>query len=77
MKEYGNENLGAFQPTRPLRGATNDGTKSTKAEKGFQPTRPLRGATLTSVFVSSVPRFQPTRPLRGATAQMTADAESC
>ena len=47
MKEYGNENLGAFQPTRPLRGATNDGTKSTLL---FQPTRPLRGATIMDWF---------------------------
>ena len=44
MEGYGNENPGAFQPTRPLRGATEIAHKLTDTIK-FQPTRPLRGAT--------------------------------
>ena len=44
MEGYGNENPGAFQPTRPLRGATKSQQKPRKAFL-FQPTRPLRGAT--------------------------------
>ena len=35
-----------FQPTRPLRGAT-DITADEVVSKQFQPTRPLRGATIT------------------------------
>ena len=45
MEGYGNENPGAFQSTRPLRGATRDMTAEEIAELEFQPTRPLRGAT--------------------------------
>ena len=45
MEGYGNENPGAFQPTRPLRGATEIAHKLTDTIK-FQPTRPLRGATM-------------------------------
>ena len=45
MEGYGNENPGAFQPTRPLRGATEIAHKLTDTIK-FQPTRPLRGATV-------------------------------
>ena len=44
MEGYGNENPGAFQSTRPLRGATNQIGDAALAEI-FQPTRPLRGAT--------------------------------
>ena len=44
MEGYGNENPGAFQPTRPLRGATYIGLIE-QLEFEFQPTRPLRGAT--------------------------------
>ena len=67
MEGYGNENPGAFQPTRPLRGATEIAHKLTDTIK-FQPTRPLRGATYLGVISASVDEiFQPTRPLRGAT----------
>ena len=38
--------LDAFQPTRPLRGATCISRRSSARRSGFQPTRPLRGATL-------------------------------
>ena len=56
-----------FQPTRPLRGATQWNFPLVyKAE--FQPTRPLRGATAWSFIAALQPlEFQPTRPLRGAT----------
>ena len=39
----------AFQPTRPLRGATPT-PRPTNATITFQPTRPLRGATKTLLF---------------------------
>ena len=45
MEGYGNENPGAFQPTRPLRGATVWGIAQVVDRAAFQPTRPLRGAT--------------------------------
>ena len=71
----------AFQPTRPLRGATISGGRSTQRSPEFQPTRPLRGATISGgrstqrspEFQPTLRReilrstFQPTRPLRGAT----------
>ena len=44
VEGYGNENPGAFQSTRPLRGATCLGVTRAHYIK-FQPTRPLRGAT--------------------------------
>ena len=44
MEGYGNENPGAFQSTRPLRGATAT-TTSSVVHALFQPMRPLRGAT--------------------------------
>ena len=45
MEGYGNENPGAFQPTRPLRGATTVCFRFLLRWRLFQPTRPLRGAT--------------------------------
>ena len=59
----------SFQPTRPLRGAT-DGSPGYISPFGFQPTRPLRGATICIPPSSIRDRFQPTRPLRGATAAL-------
>ena len=60
-----------FQPTRPLRGATNVAIPSPPYFLRFQPTRPLRGAT-TLVSAETTPtEFQPTRPLRGATQPAT------
>ena len=68
MEGYGNENPGAFQPTRPLRGATLYplalylcNVISTHA--------PLAGRDKISLLGLEYLRlFQPTRPLRGATA---------
>ena len=45
MEGYGNENPGAFQSTRPLRGATSQPITKVELLGEFQPTRPLRGAT--------------------------------
>ena len=67
MEGYGNENPGAFQSTRPLRGATSQPITKVERLGEFQPTRPLRGATPQSAFTCCVSVFQPTRPLRGAT----------
>ena len=55
-----------FQPTRPLRGATDDLQAPTSLFR-FQPTRPLRGATSLVYRLQVARMFQPTRPLRGAT----------
>ena len=67
------QNQRRFQPTRPLRGATDFLRQCERGER-FQPTRPLRGATsLESVFRLSLIIFQPTRPLRGATGQIRRD----
>ena len=68
MEGYGNENPGAFQPTRPLRGATL-GASFCGKDTRFQPTRPLRGATELLPYIDRGCRFQPTRPLRGATSR--------
>ena len=67
MEGYGNENPGAFQSTRPLRGATVEPKAVTASKLAFQPTRPLRGATRWSTAPKAKAVFQPTRPLRGAT----------
>ena len=62
-----------FQPTRPLRGATNATIRIILTTIKFQPTRPLRGATDDEhVPVTYYSQFQPTRPLRGATLFSTA-----
>ena len=56
-----------FQPTRPLRGATQIAFLIQVTEVIFQPTRPLRGATTATGNPTTKDTFQPTRPLRGAT----------
>ena len=68
VEGYGNENPGAFQSPRPLRGATYCASISTAWACRFQPTRPLQGATELINDQQLSPIFQPTRPLRGATA---------
>ena len=45
VEGYGNENPGAFQSPRPLRGATNPIRWRGFGIDEFQSTRPLRGAT--------------------------------
>lgn len=66
VEGYGNENPGAFQSPRPLRGATFELVEP-KRYKLFQPPRPLRGATALPFRAYALVIFQPTRPLRGAT----------
>ena len=56
-----------FQPTRPLRGATDANGGFIAIHLIFQPTRPLRGATIWRDTKCCAKKFQPTRPLRGAT----------
>ncbi len=67
VEGYGNENPGAFQSPRPLRGATCRGRRTTWRFCHFNPRAPC-GARRDGAVVRLVqPRFQPTRPLRGAT----------
>ena len=68
VEGYCNENPGAFQSPRPLRGATCRGRRTTWRFCHFNPRAPC-GARRDGAVVRLVqPRFQPTRPLRGATA---------
>ena len=70
MEGYGNENPGAFQPTRPLRGAT---VRNGLFIKFFQISThaPLAGRDKNvSPNQSIIEVFQPTRPLRGATGNI-------
>ena len=64
VEGYGNENPGAFQPTRPLRGATPC-PHSTISPSQFQPTRPLRGATRPTPPASLAARISTHAPLAG------------
>ena len=65
-----------FQPTRPLRGATNV-SPNQSIMLVFQPTRPLRGATGTEEHERNYEKFQPTRPLRGATPALRKPLPAC
>ena len=56
----------AFQPTRPLRGATAIVAEAIKSIK-ISTHAPLAGRDLRRCGSSLASRFQPTRPLRGAT----------
>ncbi len=67
MEGYGNENPGAFQPTRPLRGATAD-EFYVAALTNISTHAPLAGRDIfTKEQTDALAAFQPTRPLRGAT----------
>ena len=66
-KQKSDQKTKIFQPTRPLRGATQIAFLIHVTTVIFQPTRPLRGATNVSPNQSIIAVFQPTRPLRGAT----------
>ena len=65
MEGYGNENPGAFQPTRPLRGATARDPVSLARREKFQPTRPLRGATPHNIPISADCQISTHAPLAG------------
>ena len=67
MEGYGNENPGAFQPTRPLRGATVNNLAVTVEKLYFNPRAPCGARLGTRLMQGQTNRFQPTRPLRGAT----------
>ena len=68
MEGYGNENPGAFQSTRPLRGATV-AAKRTAHERPISTHVPLAGRDrLQETIFDLKMEFQPTRPLRGATS---------
>ena len=66
---YNAISAGQFQPTLPMRGATNYKPHYWRFCR-FQPTLPMRGATVAECRRRSlVERFQPTLPMRGATRQ--------
>ena len=65
MEGYGNENPGAFQSTRPLRGATSDHPWRNLWAWVFQPTRPLRGATRTPIKLRDCFLISTHAPLAG------------
>ena len=65
MERYGNENPGAFQPTRPLRGATLKAFGTASSLLLFQPTRPLRGATCGHRISAGACRISTHAPLAG------------
>ncbi len=70
MEGYGNENPGAFQSTRPLRGATAT-TTSSVVHALFQPMRPLRGATAPLWRRSRRSRISTHAPLAGRDGILT------
>ena len=65
VEGYGNENPGAFQSTRPLRGATSDHPWRNLWAWVFQPTRPLRGATRTPIKLRDCFLISTHAPLAG------------
>ena len=68
MEGYGNENPGAFQPTRPLRGATKACSAAQASPRCFNPRAPCGARLALLSAATSGRKFQPTRPLRGATS---------
>ena len=65
VEGYGNENPGAFQSTRPMRGATSDHPWRNLWAWVFQPTRPLRGATRTPIKLRDCFLISTHAPLAG------------
>ena len=61
------QSWGRFQPTRPLRGATEHRVDHLVRQLDFNPRAPCGARLYSIVSVSSLSPFQPTRPLRGAT----------
>ena len=55
-----------FQPTRPLRGATNQGRGNFSHHRHFNPRAPCGARLIMTEIFNWVKVFQPTRPLRGA-----------
>ena len=52
MEGYGNENPGAFQPTRPLRGATANAAANDAEVKSISTHAPLAGRDSKSVQIT-------------------------
>ena len=76
MEGYGNENPGAFQSTRPLRGATRREDRELR-RADISTHAPLAGRdTPCREGVQESNAFQPTRPLRGATGSSTCGRRS-
>ena len=69
MEGYGNENPGAFQSTRPLRGATGHTLSSSTRTNNFNPRTHCGARPARQEHRQRPQRFQPTRPLRGATGK--------
>ena len=59
--------LMVFQPTRPLRGATDDHPENRLMYTNFNPRAPCGARHSACCRHATTSRFQPTRPLRGAT----------
>ena len=57
-----------FQPTRPLRGATQPACRSARSGQNFNPRAPCGARPIEKADDMIQYEFQPTRPLRGATA---------
>ena len=64
VEGYGNENPGAFQSTRPLRGATAH-PYIRGLIPAFQSTRPLRGATAASGIIFCAGEISTHAPIAG------------
>ena len=67
VEGYGNENPGAFQSPRPLRGATCRGRRTTWRFCHFNPRAPCGARQYDANGRVVLEKFQSTRPLRGAT----------
>ena len=67
VEGYGNENPGAFQSPRPLRGATFAALIFVSMSLYFNPRAPCGARPFHHRFVQCFLIFQSTRPLRGAT----------
>ena len=62
MEGYGNENPGAFQPTRPLRGATTATPRTSNGILNFNPRAPCGARPATAVGVCMAAYFNPRAP---------------
>ena len=65
------QSWGRFQPTRPLRGATEHRVDHLVRQLDFNPRAPCGARLLSRVQFLFPKSFQPTRPLRGATGDKT------
>ena len=68
MEGYGNENPGAFQPTRPLRGATTSFVMSTTISRAISTHAPLAGRDGVVAHIAESPAISTHAPLAGRDA---------